>query len=226
MGQSTCSVDECNKVVECRALCPMHYQRWRKFGDVHKVTLPQERKPPRRPEKSSCPTEECNRTRQETPYCRRCMKRYKRHGDTNINLSPKDLPVGERFWGKVDATGVCWEWTGILEQGYGNIAVNGSRVKAHRWAWESLVSPIPEGMVLDHLCRNRSCVLPDHLEVVTPGENTRRGHRALSLRNKTHCPKGHPYSGTNVAVNGNGSRYCRKCRYIAYHLKKDQKGSA
>jgi len=76
----------------------------------------------------------------------------------------------------------------------------------HRAAYEEVHGPIPEGLVIDHLCRNRSCIQVHHLEAVTHAENIRRIYA-----NKTHCARGHEYSGTNVYTAPNGQRYCRIC---------------
>lgn len=120
----------------------------------------------------------------------------------------------QRFWSKVDncSRDACWEWTGgINGNGYGQINVAGRVIGAHRIAYELLVGPIPEGLELDHLCRNRTCVNPAHLEPVTRRENQLRG-QSVSGRNarKTHCPSGHPYSGSNLVVK-QGQRRCRAC---------------
>ena len=106
------------------------------------------------------------------------------------------------FWARVDASGDCWVWTGAKNrQGYGSQRLDGKRPGAHRVVYEALVGPIPEGLELDHLCRNPSCVNPDHLEPVTHQENMRRG---LSRR---VCVKGH---APNWYV-GSRSRVCRTC---------------
>jgi HNH endonuclease len=81
--------------------------------------------------------------------------------------------VQERFWEKVEQGEGCWLWTGAIDRGYGQFVWNG-RKRAHRVAYELIIGPIPEGLELDHLCRNKSCVRPEHLEPVTKAENIRR----------------------------------------------------
>lgn len=113
------------------------------------------------------------------------------------------------FWSKVDV-GLCWEWTAsLLTGGYGQYR---SRC-AHRVAWELLVGPIPPGMELDHLCRNRRCVNPDHLEPVTHLVNVQRGARNGHERAKTHCPAGHPYAENEIRwASAPNARRCQICR--------------
>jgi hypothetical protein len=105
----------------------------------------------------------------------------------------------------------CWIWLGpTVHNGYGRICVNSKPSMAHRWAYEHFVGPIPQGLQIDHLCRVRACCNPDHLEPVTPLENTRRGQGNGS---KTHCNYGHPFDDSNTVWIKDGARKpCRACR--------------
>lgn len=124
----------------------------------------------------------------------------------------------QRFQRKVRvADSGCWEWQGTLyPNGYGRFYDHGNHgVRAHRWAYEAWVGPIPKGLVMDHLCRNRDCVNPLHLEPVTAKTNTNRGRRYNA--EKTHCKNGHEFDEVNTYKYGN-SRQCRQChadRYMA-----------
>lgn len=120
-----------------------------------------------------------------------------------------------RFWSKVDKRGPdeCWGWRGVVKHtGYGEIMIDAVLWQAHRYAYTLVVGPIPDGKVIDHLCRNRWCVNPAHMEPVTRGENTWRGspHRI-----KTHCPHGHEYTPENTVIRGVAAgrpqRVCRTC---------------
>lgn len=118
--------------------------------------------------------------------------------------------MANKFWAKVKKQEGCWEWCGSRnQQGYGNFRAQ----KAHRVAYELLVGPIPQGMILDHLCRNHGCVNPMHLEPVSNRENVLRGvgPTALSAR-KTHCVNGHEFTDENTYRRKDApGRKCRIC---------------
>lgn len=125
------------------------------------------------------------------------------------------IPVLDRALAKVDP-GDCWEWTAFTdEKGYGRINNRSGTTYAHRVVYEGLVGPIPEGLEIDHLCRNRSCVKPDHLEPVTHAENNRRGYAtfiaAAKQLAKTHCKRGHEFTDENTAYTKENWRRCRTC---------------
>lgn len=127
------------------------------------------------------------------------------------------VPLAERFWPRVDVGAVtgCWLWQGNIDtKGYGRFGHEGRSCYAHRVAYELLVGDIPEGLVLDHLCRVTACVNPAHLEPVTRVENIMRGegYCATNAR-KSHCPQGHPLEGDNL-MSGLDYRRCRTCRNI------------
>jgi len=123
------------------------------------------------------------------------------------------IALADRFWPKVRKTSGCWEWTACrTKSGYGIIGAGGRHAYAHRVAYELCVGPIPEGLTLDHLCRNRGCVNPAHLEPVTMRENLRRGDSPVGREaRQTHCLRGHPLSGPNLRTDRRGHRYCRAC---------------
>lgn len=114
---------------------------------------------------------------------------------------------------KIDRITGCWEWQGWKHAGYGYLWHGQKNRRAHRIAYELLVGPIPEGLVIDHLCRNRGCVNPMHLELVTNAENLLRS--PYFAENRTHCRYGHELTADNLRIYTNTKGYrlflCRAC---------------
>lgn len=124
------------------------------------------------------------------------------------------------LWARIIPTEGCWHWIGYIDHrsssGYGRVFWDGKLRFAHRVVYELLRSPIPDGLTIDHLCRNRSCVNPDHMEPVTNRENGLRGVGACAQHaRQTHCKRGHPLSGRNLYLRTNGQRGCRACYAIS-----------
>lgn len=165
-----------------------------------------------------CSIEGCESKKATRGWCSKHYQRWHRYGNPEYQVRKRiDGSPEERFWAHVDADGDCWEWVGTRDRrGYGKFRVHYTWWYAHRFAWENLVGPIQESLVIDHLCKNKSCVNPDHLEPVTTGENTRRGiaglHAALSASKITHCPNNHAYTEENTIYNTYGHRACRTCK--------------
>lgn len=176
-----------------------------------------------------CTAEECDR-----PHLARglCVMHYARWRKDPNREPPEPPPtLLERFWSKVDkngpvpayrpALGPCWIWTARCRP-YGVFSlprVLGAlkTVYAHRFAYELLVGPIPEGLELDHLCRVPRCCNPAHLEPVTRRENQRRGFGPPGVNaRKTHCLRGHPFEGSNLIVLRRGGRCCRLCAALRH----------
>lgn len=117
-------------------------------------------------------------------------------------------------------TSGCWIWLGHLQpNGYGTLKVGGRAgrsVYAHRVSYETHVGPIPPGLEIDHLCRVRNCVNPEHLEPVTRRVNVQRGIGPALLgrlnANKTHCSNGHPFDAANTYLRPTGGRSCKACQ--------------
>ena len=134
--------------------------------------------------------------------CNRHYQRYQKYGEDRPD--PPKMP--ERFWRYVRVTDGCWEWTGACVEGYGYFRMGTQQKKAHRVAYELVVGPIPDGLTIDHLCQNKGCVNPAHMEPVTAAENlSRQGQRMAA------CRRGHPFIPENTYVSRSGGRSRRVC---------------
>ncbi len=134
-------------------------------------------------------------------------------------------PPINRFWRYSERESDCWNWTHQRSSdGYPRLWDGARKVQAHRFSYEYFIGPIPNGLTIDHLCRNRGCVNPYHLEPVTIAENTRRGFSAAAMNaRKTHCIRGHPFDSSNLLLKGKNSdgintRECRTCKQERYRL--------
>lgn len=131
---------------------------------------------------------------------------------------PRPMNTLLDFYRRIRVTDSCWEWTGYVnKEGYGHFSGWGFGLRkpenAHRFAYKIAIGDLLPGMHIDHLCRNRRCVKPAHLEQVTPRENTLRGIGPSALNTaKRACPRGHRFTGANLYINPRGDRECRTCR--------------
>lgn len=166
-----------------------------------------------------CDRDGCAKQAKHRGFCRRhyIEDQYR---DTPV---PTDAVLAGRLFPKIAENSVtgCWEWSGAKQSrtshgmfGYNALGRNVTRY-VHTWMWEFLVGPVPDGLVLDHLCRVTHCCNPAHLEPVPVGMNTLRGDGPTAVNaRKTHCKRGHALAGQNLIVRPGKSgpqRQCREC---------------
>lgn len=176
MGNTQCRVAGCSGKVLAKNLCSKHYTSNRRYGDPLAASYRT---------RGTCTLAGCDAPHYGRGLCSKHWQRDARNGspDTVIRIRNSDE---ERFWTKISKNGPvpshrpdlgpCWVWISpsVNKRGYGAFKLGKTHVQAHRYAYELLVNLIPEGMTIDHLCRNVLCVNPDHMEVVTRAENLRR----------------------------------------------------
>lgn len=216
MGKPTCSIDGCNRPRFGHGWCNLHYTRWRNHGD------PLWEPDTFQNQGATCRAEEpCDKPATAKGLCKNHYYRLRTHGTTAPlpTLSP-----AERLWANTNKNGPvpayrpelgpCWVPAGEYQQdAYGRIWIDGKSLMAHRFAYELEVRPIPDDLVIDHLCRYPPCRNPAHLEPVTDAVNVLRGISPMALNAlKTHCPQGHPYDEENTYYEPDGKgRQCKIC---------------
>ena len=179
-----------------------------------------------------CSVETCDRTVKNKGWCNAHYMRWYQTGDVRagIPLRLHNVDPTLRFWPKVDKNGPipdhrpdigqCWVYTAHCDRnGYGLFRLGNTHVGAHRFAYELENDPIPTDLELDHLCKNRSCVHPGHLELVTHLENMRRAYA-----HQTHCKYGHELTEDNTWSTRTGGRICKECsrRRVREHYQRKQ----
>lgn len=152
--------------------------------------------------------------------CSAHYQRWRRHGDP-LGGRPQYKTTEERFMSKLIKTDTCWIWKKPGPQGYGAFHYIDRDYAAHIVSYLLFVGDVPNGMELDHQCRNRTCVNPEHLKPMTHQENVRigEGHAGVNAR-KTHCNRGHEFDYWNTYIRLNGNRRCRKCVMVTYYERK------
>lgn len=240
-----CSEEACDRPARARGLCTKHYQRLKSSGDPNLVRTTAKTGPLPSCSVPDCSSEARNHT---SPFCEKHYSRNKRHGSPDVILKDH-TPAVERWKTsyEIDPKTGCWKWTGrgnTRKGGYGLVSDGAaqSSIPAHVFVYEQVVGPVPEGMELDHLCNDKGCVNPQHLEPVTRSENARRIHergtgedtpekkrvreakrkaRGSNLTGpaqplnsaKRYCVNGHKFTEANTYIHPTtGWRTCVACR--------------
>lgn len=167
-----CSIPECENKLYARGWCSMHYARWRTHGNPEQVAWEIHK----RPADGRCTIAECDRDYSNSGVCAGHYSRRLRKGveASEAPLANRTNDPDEAFAASIQAGDGCTQWVGWLSpDGYGKFKTGGKSTFAHRYAWERVNGPIPEGMVIDHTCHNTACVNIEHLRLATPTENTR-----------------------------------------------------
>jgi HNH endonuclease len=132
----------------------------------------------------------------------------------------------DKFWSNIEKTGSCWLWTAaITHEGYGSLTINNLKIYAHRFSYELHCGIIPGDLTVDHVCRVRRCVNPDHLRLLSARDNVLAGMGITAMNaRKTHCNKNHELSGDNLYIPPGrpNERHCRICKRLHDRKRKDR----
>ena len=162
-------------------------------------------------DKNTCNIGGCDRTLYARGWCSKHYKRWRRHGDPRGGGPANYSTPEEAFAARTERRGRCLVWTGSKDSGgYGQLRVNGRVTKAHRYAWEEANGPIPDGMMIDHICHNRTCVNVEHLRLATRQQNNSNRAGVSGFR-KHNLPRG---------VSPNGPNYMARVKRlgVSYYL--------
>jgi hypothetical protein len=170
-----------------------------------------------------CTVPDCENPEIATGLCPMHYSRFRKHG--SLDSQPRRVNTIDDLWGRVDkdAPNGCWNWTAAINAaGYGVVGMAGKVLRVHRVIYEHARGPIPEKLVLDHLCRNTACCNPDHLEAVTDAVNFSRGnHWAAVVRRTGLCRSGLHAMAEHAYVRSNGTQFCKPCQNLKPRRKKD-----
>lgn len=204
-----CQIEGCLRPHEAKGLCKIHYIRVRRHGVAGTTALLRLRRTD-----ELCIIEGCARPNHSRGLCSSHEKRLKKYGNPLSGppirpylLDRSDL---ERFWARTGFWDGHYIWLGGRNAGgYGWFSIDAAPVISHRWIYEQEVGPIPEGLVIDHLCRIPACQNTDHMEPVSIAENVRRS--PLTQLKQSHCKRDHPLEDPNLYYASDGTRRCKRC---------------
>lgn len=190
MDKRTCAVSDCEIKARCKGFCALHYRRWKTHGDPLFVTP--------RVKTESCSIDGCGRPHIARGWCDIHYRRWKRGESFDQMRRPTEI-AREAFGLNTVRRGDCVLWTGFTDRGgYGILRVPGGTEFAHRFSWERENGPIPDGMRVDHICHNPTCVNPEHLRLATHTENA--WNRAGAQAGSTTGARNVHRNGSNFAV--------------------------
>jgi len=195
-----CSESECSSRCYGHGLCCKHYQKWRRTRPAEKG-------------EELCCIPDCRDRALVRHMCDAHWQRWRK--GRPMDRARNGAPIMARFFKVIHVDeNKCWNWGNSQANGYRAIEIKGKTIQAHVFSYEHFVGPVPEGLQLDHLCRNKRCVNPDHLEPVTASVNVRRGTSpAAANAIKTHCKRGHEFTPENTCHRkGKPGRTCRTCK--------------